>query len=496
MYTDLYFKYETDEDKAKIQDIIRRFEDGSYSKLTEQEQLDLDRELHEYERSIYIKYILDRHNNANEIIQDLIDNIKDIKLHEYENQLIINKQRYELGLLNYKETKKQGRATAFNKKYVEDLREKTINCYKTFFSFAFYDRGGDYLEALDIWNIEELDIEPIPPKGIENYIGKGQAYKIKDFKAIYDKIETYIKKKYIELYPGRKEEANKTPINTSLIRAQQPIIHYRAINTVNYPLDRPNKDIWRSIEKEQSGQLTFAFETGRDKDTTVICALSWDDPNTRITKHLTEWDKRVYIATASLFDGGNETVTLTQIYKIMGNDGSPAPNQVEKINDSLTKMGTARLYIDNQGEINKGFKYPAFKYDAPLLPFERITATVNGKETTAIHILKEPPLISFARGRKQITTIDLELLKSPISKTDDNLRIDDFLLEYIAHLKKDRKLSSKITFDTICKACNATTKKQKQRLPKKIEEYLKHYTKCEWIIGYTMDDNKDITIEL
>ncbi len=296
---------------------------------------------------------------------------------------------------------------------------------------------------------------------------------------IYNSISEYEFRKFKELYSS---DTNK--------------IKYNAIDYINYPLDKPNKELWRALEISPNGQLALACETGQknNEDVVVFCSVSWDDPNTKITKHLTEWDKRVYIAISSLFAGGNKTFTIGQIYKTMGNDGSPSTAQARKINDSLTKMGTARLYISNKSEIEAGYNYPPFEYDENFLYFKRVSVIVNGIKTTGIFLKEEPPLMSFARGRNQITPINLELLKSPISKTEANLRIDDYLLEYIGHLRKNKKLSNKITFDTLCKACNALTSKQRERLPEKIEIYLSHYVKCKWIKGYDIDKNKDITI--
>ena len=187
---------------------------------------------------------------------------------------------------------------------------------------------------------------------------------------------------------------------------------------------------------------------------------------------------------------------------MMGNSRRPSEEQTRKISDSLTKMGAARVYIDSTEEVKTNKKYTAFKYDAALLPFERISAYINNTMTeAAIHLFREPPLITFARERGQITSLTRQLLESPISKTDTNLRLEDYLLERIGHMKNPRsKAPRKMLFTTIYERCHITGKtekdrKERQRTPGKICKYLDHYVKCGYISGYDMGKDS-VTIRL
>lgn len=264
---------------------------------------------------------------------------------------------------------------------------------------------------------------------------------------------------------------------------------------LTYPLDKPNSVIWNLLtDADPSGQLQLQIDTGKKgskQDAVVYYGINFDELETglKITKQLTPYDKRVYIAAAALWNGGNEIISATQIYKMMGNSGQPKTEQLKKINDSLTKMGAARVYIDSTNETKTNKGYAAFKYDAALLPFERKSAYINNTFTeAAIHLFREPPLISFARDRKQITTLTLRLLESPISKTDANLLLEDYLLERIGRMKSpNSKAPRKILFSTLYTHCNITSRNQKSRAPEKITRYLEHYKKSGWIAGYKME---------
>ena len=299
-------------------------------------------------------------------------------------------------------------------------------------------------------------------------------------------------------------EAAEDTIETVEQAAEElPRIIANPTDLLTYPLDKPNSKIWNLLAAANpNGQLSLDIVTskkGSKQDAIVYYGISFDELETglRITKQLTPFDKRVYIAAAALFNGGNDVISATQIYKMMGNSGQPKAEQIQKINDSLTKMGAARVYLDNAQEVQVNKKYARFKYDASLLPFERISAYINNTLTeSAIHLFREPPLITFARERGQITGLTRQLLESPISKTDANLQLEDYLLERIGHMKSPKsKAPRKMLFSTIYERCGIKTRNQRSRAPEKIRRYLDHYKKCGWIAGYAMDKD-GVTIQI
>ena len=287
-----------------------------------------------------------------------------------------------------------------------------------------------------------------------------------------------------------------------------PRIRSQTPDRVTYPLDKPNSYIWNLLESaNNNGQISLAINTASEADkkqgkaAIVAYSLSFANfdelDNVRITKQLTPFDKRVYIAVAALYEAGNKIINVQQIYETMGYKGQAAQYQLERINNSLTKMRTALVYIDNADEIEINTKYPRFRYDGQLLEFRRISAYTrnNIRSDEAIFLLAYPPVIDFAKKRGQITSVPRYLLESPISKTDANLMIDDYLLERISHMKNNRNLTRKMLYRTIYEQCQIKTSSQISRAPEKIKRYLDYYKQCGFIIGYT--EQKDgILIEL
>ena len=280
-----------------------------------------------------------------------------------------------------------------------------------------------------------------------------------------------------------------------------PRIISNPTDKLTYPLDKPNSIVWNLLAAaDPNGQLALDIDTTSDRDkrkgkeAIIYYGINFDElDGVRFTKQLTPFDKRVYVAAAALHNAGNSIMTATQIHKMMGNRGQPKADQIEKINESLDKMRAATVCIDTTKEVTVNKGYSKFIYDGALLEFRRISAYINNTRTdAAIFLLAEPPLITFAKKRKQITNIPLLLLESPVNKTNANLLLDDYLIERISHMKNDKKLSRKMLFSTIYARCQIKTAMQKQRAPEKIKRYLDYYKQCGFISDYK--EEKDSVI--
>ena len=276
--------------------------------------------------------------------------------------------------------------------------------------------------------------------------------------------------------------------------------NFKKTDKINYPLDKVSNNLWKDVEKSENGQISFStVKKGKRKELTVLTAINFPDEieGAKISKKLTQFDKRICVAYSSIFNAGNQLMTLTQIHYAMGNTKRPSERQLKKIDDSITKMATAWFFLDNAIEVDKlKYNYPKFKYDGPFLPMERTTAVINGKLSDAvIHAFREPPLITFAKERKQITTFNIKLLQSEISKTDNNLAIEDYLIERIAETKnasgKSKKLViNTILIETLCQEVGIKTRMQKTRAIKSIKIYLDHFKKNNFISNYKVDAEK------
>lgn len=268
-------------------------------------------------------------------------------------------------------------------------------------------------------------------------------------------------------------------------------ISAKRASVVEYPLDKVNSKIWNILEEATGGQVKYYVDVAKKnsrRETTILYAVDFDGlEDVKITKRLTAYDKRVYVAASALFNAGNHIITLTQIYYAMGYTGRPGRKDLERINAAITKMSSAKIYINNEHEAEV-YHYDKFVYDGALLPMERTTVISNGRATdAAIHLFREPPIITFAKQRKQITTLEIKLLQSRVNKTDRNLLIDDYLLEQISRAKREKKHAQRLLFGTIFKRTNIKGAKNQDRALETIQRYLAHYQECDYITRFTLD---------
>ncbi len=283
-----------------------------------------------------------------------------------------------------------------------------------------------------------------------------------------------------------------------------PVIITKKIQEIAYPLDKVNSSFWRLIPGQQA---ELKAESDRDsskgKQASIYVLLDFDEmkgTGVTISRPLTSYDKRVFIASANLKEQGHDTVTTTQIYEAMGNRGRPSAQQRQKILKSIETMSLCRVTLDNSEEAAMYTKYDKVKRTFYLLPTTIDKSYVNGLIVDdAITIIELPRLFIFAKKRGQFASTPVALLESPISQTEANLQLEDYLLTRISRMKNAAKRKKPVTttilLDTVYKNCGMNDRKKKSRAADKIERLLQHYQKQGFIKGFTITA-KSIDIDL
>lgn len=306
----------------------------------------------------------------------------------------------------------------------------------------------------------------------------------------------------VELLRGTELDENGYPIKNSLLfqmirstknalqeakESEVESIVAKQASHLIYPLDKVNGYIWQDFAPGELGySLDIDVAKSGSKDHIPI-SYSIDFAaldGLPIAKKLTAFDKRVYCAAASLYEAGNNSTTPTQIYKTMGQSGKPSADQVDKIKQSLLKMRAAQIFIDTKAEAD-AYNYELTEYEGSLLPTERCTKRVNGRITKdAVHFLREPPLTEFAKGRKQVTSIAISVLQSPVSQSETILRVEDYLLNRISRARKKPKET--ILLQTLFNEAGITEKKAQGRIVQKVKTLLTHYKKTDFIANFSI----------
>ena len=288
-----------------------------------------------------------------------------------------------------------------------------------------------------------------------------------------------------------------------------PRIKAGKISTIDYPTDKVNRAIWKTLDAESRGDDGFfhiAVEReGSKKQIDILYNIDFAKKEEQLESGLrdvnnlpalTARTKRVMIAANELYKNSRSGIfSKTQLYHAMGYTGTPGESDQIMIESELNLLLSV-MSIDNAQEVDAGYKYARFKYTGAIMPHERVRTWINGKLTTdAIHLFRQPPLMEFAENRGQITTVKAELLNIGRNKNVQTMAIEDYLLTRIARMKdakkKKKALSNKILYETVFSNCALTEKKQKQRAKGKITDILNHYKEQGYIKGFSIAKQKD-----
>lgn len=253
--------------------------------------------------------------------------------------------------------------------------------------------------------------------------------------------------------------------------------------------------LWGLTEKANNKRLFVPYDSTSVKGKRVGIGLkiNFDGVPANMTKSLTKYDKYVYSMVYTLYMSGYHNMTASMIYG-MGSGSRPSQQDIQKINDALTKMGTVRVFVDNSKEREEYPSYPPFSYDEILLDFVRISKMeVNGSVSeSAIRVKTEPIMGRFARERKQIRKVDMKLLNPPLNKTERNLAISDYLLYVTSY---SPQATRKIMNDTFFERVGVSDRKQKQRALEAAEKVLAYYKQEKWIVDYTMETDGIVIVK-
>lgn len=279
----------------------------------------------------------------------------------------------------------------------------------------------------------------------------------------------------------------------------------KQLDNVDCPLDKVNSKVWSKVPLKDlipiAAENQLHKTRKKQKEINIWYSIDFDNSdNINIHTELNIFDKYVYMAVANLYNAGNSYVTPTSIYHAMGGVNTPGKKQQDAILESVRKMMSARITLDNTEEA-AAYNYVTNHIDDVLLPCRIKKIEVNGKLTSSgIYLRGEPPLMEWARERNQITTFPLAVLQTPINRTDDNLILADYLRQRIARIKNSTG-NNVILISTILKQLKIDTltptnqKNIKKRLPEKLQKLFDYWQSINHIKGYTLTKDR-ITIAI
>ena len=291
---------------------------------------------------------------------------------------------------------------------------------------------------------------------------------------------------------------------------QKPVIEVLAKRPKQFlaPTDKVSNRAFEGL-LNSAELLPVAMESKKSKKhVTNMVSINFDEAQThglsiKGRKELTPYDRVIHDAITTLYiDGENEIVTTNMIYQtITGNTGHATgvtAKASQAISESVTKLMYSRLILDASAEEDAFFNGVHLSKDSPLLPAERLTASINGQIQEAIHILKAPPLYEYANLTKRIGRVDMKLLNTPINKNEEIIMLQDYLMRRVLSIKNpNNKLSPSIVYDTVYKQLEieaptqGALRKKKATIRKYIKKILDYWKDEDFIKGYVENKRKN-----
>lgn len=196
------------------------------------------------------------------------------------------------------------------------------------------------------------------------------------------------------------------------------------------------------------------------------------------TEKLTPFDKIILDAINSLYiEGHNQYITTQMIFHVITGDPDRriTPNYAQEINNSITKLLFTRIIIKAHEEAIMYPELKDFEYHDTIVPGKIVKAILNGTEVACVKIRDIPPLYLYASKKKQISKVDIDLIRLPFAKGTKESKEDVSLLHYLLRrIIALKSISNYIKYDTLYDELgysNATVKK-KFSIRKKVREIL------------------------
>lgn len=297
-------------------------------------------------------------------------------------------------------------------------------------------------------------------------------------------------------YPEQ-DEILPPEVNEELRRlaAIAPSIQYVRPRNYVMPIDPITNKL---AQLKEFNEVTVA----RKKNLTVQTAVTLDCPeHMKIYGDftLTNYDKSIINGVVSILESGNRNFSIPMLYHAMTGKENPTVDEItfEELKLKLDTMRRLSIRIDLTEEvrahlIDRKFDgdIESFSIEGYLLPLNKYSGVINGKRSEMYQIIDTPPLHSYAKLKKQIASVSIELLKAPINNTATTIPLKTYLLGRIEAMKNEHNSVSrdKILFSSIYRELGATEadKKKKKRIRDYTEIVLSHFASLHYIEKYQM----------
>jgi len=266
--------------------------------------------------------------------------------------------------------------------------------------------------------------------------------------------------------------------------------------------DERNSAIYDAVNEEDVS-INVSRANSKKRVETLIYIDFNDAKKNGITisneERITPYDREIHNAVASLAAEGNEYISTSMIFQLLSGNTSDERNKMsektrEKILDSVRKMSFTRVLINSSAEMKAGMTTEA-RFERYLIPAEKAEIILNGQRVKdCIRLLNSLPLFDYASKKKQVVSIDIKMLDTPIQNSSENITLKGYLLRRIMAISnskyKKNNMNNVIRYDTIYQylKVQASTKDllnhKRKQIRDKVKKLLDFWKKEKLIKNY------------
>lgn len=225
-----------------------------------------------------------------------------------------------------------------------------------------------------------------------------------------------------------------------------------------------NAKVVNDLARLPISELTASAEVDVGQNVTVLVEFGIEAGIELSSNHdFTYFDKAVFDAICTRYEAGDNVFSIRTIYRTMHNyDSSNNPSDIRynEIMNSIRKMNQIKVSADLTNHVRsymkKSKEYSHLSDDEidrmvgfykignePLIDYRTVEAQIQGADTEAIYLVREPFLYTYSKAIKHVQSIPSELLRLGNDKrtTTDRTAIIQYLISRIETMKSQKERS-------------------------------------------------------
>ena len=270
------------------------------------------------------------------------------------------------------------------------------------------------------------------------------------------------------------------------------MLSIQSVRPTSYVMQVDN--VFRHLPELQAQNTVYAGRKGKKEINTMVSLALPRQFELEGKNRMDAYDKAVLNGVNSLLENGTVNFTIPMLYHAMTGKTNPTVDEglLHELQNRIELMRRTLITIDLSEELEAryldiGLTEP--QVQGYLLPANKISARINGREVQVYHLLDTPPMLAYAKLKRQLATVPLSLLNAPLNNNATTIPLKNYLISRCEGMRNPHNSlkSNKILFRSIYAELGEEDagKVRKKRIRDYTEVVLKHMVDKGYLKRYT-----------